>query len=219
MPEPRPPSVPDALSPADSSSLSDDREWRDQEISGDFSGQSASGLEIDRCRISSAVLVGAEIEELHVTDTVIEDTDLSGALLAGASFRRVELTGCRLSGIDLGGARFEDVRFSRCRLDGANLRMMKAARFWVEGCDLFDADLYEARLPEATLFDCDLTRSRMDRADLTSARLHGSRLEDVTGNAHLTGAVIDTMQLVPLGQWLVLTAGIVVDDERARPAQ
>ena len=111
----------------------------------------------------------ADLTGADLTDAVLRDADLTGAVLTDA-----DLTGAVLRGADLTGAVLTDAD-----LTGAVLR----------GADLRRADLTDADLTDAVLRDADLTGADLRRADLTDADLTGADLTDavywnVVGNRH-----------------------------------
>jgi uncharacterized protein YjbI with pentapeptide repeats len=179
-------------------------------VTGDLADAVADGLHVRGSRLEGLVLAGAEIERFRADDVVLDTCDLSGAVLAEASLRRVLFRGCRMRGVVLAGGRLEDVRFEACQLDEASLRMVWGARVELDGCSLVGADLYEAVFPGVSFDRCDLTGASVDHADLRDARLHGSNLLDLRGRAVLDGAAVDATQLVPFALWQCAALGVRV---------
>jgi len=197
----------------DRTELSDDDEWSEVEVRGDFSGQSACDVEVHDARFNGARFIGTELERLHLTDVIIEGCDWSGALMEAADFTRVAFRDCRMSGTVLMRARLRDVTFERCRLDGANLRMLEGERVRFVESMMSGADLYGVRLPSTRFLSCDMQGIELTNAVVKGARFHGSTLDGITGGLALSGIVIDSTQLLPVAQLVLGALGIVVDDD------
>ena len=208
------PQFPADVEDAPDDPLVDDLEWHQVCVRGDFNGQIAGNVEIMESRLVGARLVGVEVERLRVTDTVVEDSDLSGAVLMDAALTRVELRNCRMSGLVVAGARLRDVRFVDCKLDDANFRMTTSERVEFDRTILRTADFYAAKLRSARFFGCDLALAQFSKADLRGARLHGSALADVLGAESFAGVVVEAGQVLPLAWRLFAALGITVDDDR-----
>jgi len=190
----------------------DDLIWEHVELTGDVEGSGASDVEIAESRLTAARLTGVEVGRFRLVDCVVEDCDLSGAMLVDASLERVELVECRLTGAVLIGARLRDVSFTRCKLDGVALRNATGHRVRFEDCVLSAADLFGAKLTAARFYDCDLSGADVSEASLTGARFHGSRLDDLRGALGLRGATIDPAQVLTLALPLCTALGIGVAD-------
>jgi uncharacterized protein YjbI with pentapeptide repeats len=194
--------------------LADGLEWHQVRVRGDFSGQTARAVEVTESRLVGSRLVGVEVERLRIADTVVEDCDLSGAVLVDAVLTRVELRSCRMSGLVAAGAHLRDVRFLECKLDDANFRMTTSERVEFDRTILRTADFYAAKLRSARFSSCDLALAQFSKADLRGARLHGSALADVLGADSFAGVVVETGQVLPLALRLFAALGITVDDDR-----
>ncbi len=183
-------------------------------ITGEYHGQSGSGMDFDECRITAASFSGAALPRLRLTDVEIAGTDFSGADLEGASLTRVVFRDCRLSALQLQQSHLRDVAFSGCKIDGANLRMLQAERILFLDSDLREADFYGANLVSGRFFDCDLRAAAFSQAVLPDARFHGSTLDDLEGAEYLRNIVIDSSQVIPLATPVFRALGIRIDDER-----
>ena len=194
--------------------LGDEVEWSEVEVTGDFTGTTATAVVVSAARLASVRLAGATLERVRMTDVVADGCDFSGALLDEAHLTRVEFRRCRMSGVVMTRGRLRDVRFVGCRADDANLRMTAGERVHLEDVVLRGADFGSVKWSGARFFDCDLTGASFTKADLAGARLHGSRLDEVRGGAGLKGVVIDGAQVVPLAEAVFRALGIAVDGER-----
>jgi uncharacterized protein YjbI with pentapeptide repeats len=132
-------------------SLEDEATWDGVNVAGSFAGETASLVDIAGCRLIGAVFTGAEIDRLRLTDTLIEDCELSGVVLSRLAAIRVEFRRCRLSSLVATSADMKDVHFTDCKLDEANFRMTAWARSAFESCLLTDADFGSAKFGDVRL--------------------------------------------------------------------
>ena len=104
-----------------------------------------------------ATTSAAQLDRLRWTDVVIENCELSGAVLADVSLTRVEFRRCQMATLQLPAQRLRDVRFINCKLDEANFRTATGERVQFDETQLVAADFYEAKIRSARFFDCNLT--------------------------------------------------------------
>lgn len=171
------------------------------------------GVEIARSRLTGLRLTGLELAGWRLLDVVLDDCELSGAVLTDARFERVVLTRCRMSGVVAAELRAEDVRFEGCKMDEAWLRAAVLDRCEVVDCDLRGSDLYGARITRSAFRRCDLSEVEVTAAEMEAVSLHGSTVDRLKGAASLRGLTIGSDQLVPLALPILAAQGIVVDDE------
>lgn len=208
------PIVPADLEELELDGLQDFDGWSERAVRGSAVAADAEHVTGARCTITGVRFTAASLRKAELTDVVVIDCDLSGAVLEELSLNRVAFTGCRLSGADLGGASLIDVSFTDCQMDEAALRMVRAERLVVTGCAASGLDLYRAAVVGSRWHDTDLTGADLSGARLAGARLHGSTLIDVRGAKALDGAVIDPDQAFVVGMALIADAHIDIDDER-----
>ena len=77
---PSEPRLPDHLEAKTVGCLSEEDSFSECILGGSFLDQSASHVEIRRCRIFNAELTSSQLPFLHLTDDVVENCDLSGAV-------------------------------------------------------------------------------------------------------------------------------------------
>jgi Pentapeptide repeats (8 copies) len=130
-------------------------------------------LELDRLRLSDAVLRGA----------LIRRTDFRCAGLRHADLRHAHMEGAILEGARLRGARLE-----YADLQGANLRWASLAEAHLEGASLTDAVLDHAKLLKAMVS----LETSVENASFKDAHLAGLR-----GELHLTGKQLEQAHCRP----------------------
>jgi uncharacterized protein YjbI with pentapeptide repeats len=211
---PSPPRVPESLDFYADGPLSDDRTISRSLIGGDFSAQTAVGVTLEQCRVADAQFTGASLERLRLTDVVVEGSDLSGADFDEASLLRVEFRDCRMSGALFTRARLGEVTMTRCRLDGASFRMSETRSVEFDAGDLRAADFYASKLVQTRIFDGDLTGAEFSKASAPGLRLHGSTLLDLRGGEYLSGAVIESSQVLAVAVGVLSALRIEIDDDR-----
>jgi uncharacterized protein YjbI with pentapeptide repeats len=195
--------------------LSDEASWDGIKVTGSFAGQTAAHVDVAGCSLNGVALTGTEIDRLRLVDSVVEDSELSGAVLTRLSVVRVEFRRCRLSSLTATDATFKDVRFIDCKLDQANFRMTTWERSSLEGCILADADFGTANLEGTRLHTCDLTGADFSAARMDGVSLHGSTLERVRGGESFRGVHIGTDQVLPLAFSVFSALSIRIDDDPA----
>lgn len=105
-----------------------------------------------------------------------------------------------------------------CKLDSVNFRMSKLTDVVFEDCVLRDVDfgaakLTRARFPGSTLLNADFTRVACKDVDLRGARLGSGSVPGIkAGYDALSGARIDSLQLMTLAPFLAHQLGITVAD-------
>jgi hypothetical protein len=121
----------------------------------------------------------------------LSNTDIRGAVLAGANLQGAILSKANLQGTYLKDANLQEVNFN-----GANLQetdLFKANLKWskLKGANLKRASFVLANLQEAYLFGANLERACLWSANLQGANLFETNLEE----AHLSGANLQGTQL------------------------
>ena len=208
--EPAPPRLPEQLTSVPPT-LADEAVWDGHEVAGTFAGAIAAHVDVVGCRLTGVALTGAEIDRLRLIDTILEDCELSGAVLTRSVLNRVEFRRCRCSGLVASGAELTDTRFVDCKLDDANFRMTAWKRSLLDGCLMTGADFREARLATTRFDACDLSRVDFTKASLPGVSLAGSTLVDLRGAGSLKGVLITGDQVVPLALAMFATMGIRID--------
>jgi uncharacterized protein YjbI with pentapeptide repeats len=125
--------------------------------------------------LTGAMLPGAKLQSIDLTEAQLEKAnftgaDLSGAFLKGARMQNILLEDAVVKGTDLQGADLTDAFARRANLDGANLS--KAT--------LTNAYLVEANLSNANLQDADLRSADLSGAIFNNTSLNGARYNKVT---------------------------------------
>jgi len=210
----RAPLVAGELDPLELDGLEDHDGWSEVAVTGSAVAADAEHVSFARSTITGMRLTAARLRRLELTDVVLTDCDLAGAVLEELSLDRVAFVGCRLTEADLGGATLVDVSFNGCQLDGAALRLVRTERLAVHGGTAVGVDLYQAWANGSRWHDVDLTGADLSGAHLERARLQGSTLADVRGAKALAGSVIDHEQVFSAGLALIADAAITVDEHR-----
>lgn len=195
----------------------DDLSWEGLDVIDLELPATLDDLQVEGCVLRDVRFTGCQIERFSATDTVLEDCELSGALLDGGRLHRVEFRRCRMSGVILTGLAATEVRWVACRANDANLRAAKLDHVELTDCDLVGADFYAATLTSSRLLGCDLTGAEFSKAKLNAVALHRSTLHDLRGAAGLSGAVIHSHQMIPLAAAALSALGIKIDDDYLDP--
>lgn len=172
----------------------------------------ARDVEMVRSRLTGVALTGAEFERLAIVDCVLENCELSGALLVDCTLVRVQFHNCRMSGLQAGGLAARDVVMSGCRIDGSNFGLSKLTGVQFDECDLKESDFGGAQMEKVEMFDCRLDGSEVSNAKVLSLALNGSSIEGLRGASSLRNTTISSDQLLPLAAPILRSMKIVVDD-------
>jgi uncharacterized protein YjbI with pentapeptide repeats len=148
----------------------------------DFSGQKASGVRIDQCRLARVDLGGAEL-----TAATFQDVSIGGGTWANTRtkelrLRRASFKDVRMTGADFASASVEDVAFIDCRLDLASFVSARLTRVRFERCRMEELDLSGTKLSSVAFRDCSLTGSVWADATLTNCEMRGT---DISGAVHI----------------------------------
>jgi uncharacterized protein YjbI with pentapeptide repeats len=195
------------------SELHGDVDLNDAAVSGDFSGCELIEPVFSECHFEQAMFTGGILRYARFVDCVMTNSDLSGTTLEDCSMSRVEFRSCRAPGLQAPRARFIDVGFCDCKLEGANFRMTVWERAELSGCDLREADLYEANMRGSRILNSDLTQLEFSKALLAGSRLAGSSLDGIRGAGSLRGITITSDQVIPVAMALFRSLRITVTDE------
>ena len=207
------PRLAETLAPIDGASIEEGDVLEGVLWTGDGLEPSTREIQVVGSRLCGVRLTGAEIEELTLLDTIVEDCELSGAVVSGWRCERVVFSDCRMTGIVAADMRARHVRFSNCQLDGAWLRSASFDHCELVDCDLTNADLYGARLVASRLVRCRLDGAELSGVEADELALHGSSLNGAKGIASLQKLIIGTDQVMELAIPLLAARGIRIDDD------
>jgi uncharacterized protein YjbI with pentapeptide repeats len=141
------------------------------------------GADFTKAKMSEATLA-TDVTASNFRLTVLNDSDLTKAALAGADFsesflRRADFTGTNPERTDFRGATLQNIRTSKstfeyCGFVNADLRGVDFG-----DCRVIDCDFVDARLEGADFSGADLSEN-----DLTSAHMSGADFSGVDVEAH-----------------------------------
>ncbi|MEV4230107.1 pentapeptide repeat-containing protein [Streptomyces bobili] len=179
----------------------------------DLSGQDGGGARFMDCALSACVLDGTRLHHARLLDSVLTGIRGVGTNLAESTLRDVELIDARLGGTQLHGAVLERVLIRGGKIDYLNLRQARLRDVVFQGCVLVEPDFGGARLERVEFVDCALKSADFTAATLTDADLRGATELGIAGGLdRLSGAVINTGQLLDLAPILAAELGIRVED-------
>jgi uncharacterized protein YjbI with pentapeptide repeats len=183
----------------------------------------ARGADFTRCGLfgglileadfTGAILRSARFTKSQFVNGVLDEADLSAAMIDNAQFMRVSLERVDFSGASLEATCFMDVpmtaaRFRQARLSRCLFIKARAAGADFEAADLQrttflgQADLTKARFALATGADCAFQEAKLSGADFAGARFDRATFQksDLSGaslaRASLRGAVLSGATLV-----------------------
>ncbi|MGH3872903.1 MAG: pentapeptide repeat-containing protein [Pseudonocardiaceae bacterium] len=155
-------------------------------------------------------LSGSCLGPVTLTDTTLEDVDLSNASVGLVIARRVEMLRCRAIGLRLSIELANDLYVEGCQLDFASINIEKVkgiAAF--NGCS-FRETAISGCLSDVVFRDCDFADTEFEAANAKGCDLQTSRLAGVRGLLSLRGALITAEQAVSVAPRLAAEVGLVV---------
>ncbi|HVQ98818.1 MAG TPA: hypothetical protein VMS16_08455 [Mycobacterium sp.] len=157
-------------------------------------------------------LSGSCLGPVTLTDTALEDVDLSNASVQRVTARRVDMLRCRAIGLRLSIEQASDLYVEGCRLDFAAIHIEKVkgiAAF--AGCS-FRETVISGCLSNVVFLDCDFADTEFEPANAKGCDLRMSRLVGARGLLGLRGALITTEQAASVADRLATEAGLIVRD-------
>ncbi len=179
----------------------------------DISGLQTRGVEASELKLEKVNFSQAKLDKSDFTDVQLSGCELAATTFADSGWRRVLVEKSRCSGIQLQNTFLKDVTFVGCKLNMANFRFAKLINVCFKDCDLEEADFYMAELTNVSFEACTLNKLEFSSSTLKKVDLRTSVITDVTGIRNLSGAIIDSTQLIALAPTLAQGLGIQVKDE------
>jgi uncharacterized protein YjbI with pentapeptide repeats len=171
-------------------------EWRKQDLVKRATYYTENSLDLKGIRQFATHFVGALLDDVDLSDSVLAHVDLSGGSFSDSLLIKADLRDANLSHTDLHRAVLTGANLEDARLVGADLHSA-----CLEGVILKDADLTDANLLHVSLVKADLQRANLGHTDLREAVLTGANLEDARlvgadlHGAHLDGVILEHADL------------------------
>lgn len=184
-----------------------------------FADPDAGGARFTECAFTDgAGFDGGQLRRCRFSDVWFAQVRFVAVDLAESSLTDVWLRGCVFAGVQAFSMIGRRLLVRGCKLDSVNFRMSKLTDVTFEDCVLRDADFASAKLtrvrfPGCTLAGADFTKATCQDVDLRGARLGTDTVPGIkAGYDALSGARIDSLQLVTLAPHLAHHLGITVAD-------
>ncbi len=154
-------------------------------------GQDLSGADLRDTNLTEANLEGA-----NLSGAMLDDSDLSQAILRSATMHNASCTRTNLTGADLTQADMTESQFRDAVLDGVNAAKANFSRSVFQNGSMKKIQADNAVLRECQINHTDMSHARFVGADFSSARLVRVNLEYASLPGCLVrNAVFDTPQL------------------------
>ncbi|MBT0770111.1 pentapeptide repeat-containing protein [Kineosporia sp. J2-2] len=200
-----------AVSPADD--LDDEKTLRALIYQGsDFAGRSVYGCDVEESRLEAVRLGDVELDQVIISDTVLERSDLANARCRGVSLLQVLLDACRLTGSSWSDGLFRDVTLTDCRADLTRFRQGKLRSVAFTDCNLRGADFQWAEFSHVEFTRCDLSAAQFANARMSGVMFTDCTLDGVGGVTGLRGATVQARDLIGLAPSLAHELGIGIED-------
>jgi uncharacterized protein YjbI with pentapeptide repeats len=178
----------------------------------DFSGQSASDVRLEQCRLAHVDLTSTDLSRALLRDAVIVAGSWANVRTQEMRLRRVAFKGVRMTGANLSSASLEDVSFSDCRIDLGSFRFAKLTRVCFQRCRLDEIDFCGAELLSVTFIDCALIKAMWADATLTRCEMRGSDISGAGNPERLRGVRMPWADVLASAGELAAAAGVEIVD-------
>jgi uncharacterized protein YjbI with pentapeptide repeats len=176
----------------------------------DLSGQVGSQSRVLDCRLERCRLDDVQLRRARLGDSVLADSASVALDVADSSWRDCVISGGRYGALTAHGASLVRVRFAGCRMDYVNLRGATLVDVAFEDCRIGEVDCGQAELTRVGFDGCQIDELGVSGATLAEVDLSRAALAQVSGLAHLGGAVINEGQLADLAPSFAAHLGIRV---------
>lgn len=163
----------------------------------------AERLELKQCLLKQAAIRESKLARPDWSEVVLEDCDLSGAVLRDGSLYKVTLRRCKLVGTDLSGTFLREVMLEDCVCRYANLSFGQWRDVIMQGCDFSQASMDGVQHKNWTITDCNLrqanlSQTALEKIDFSTSEIGGIVLQ----GEELHGAVVSEWQAPELLRFL-----------------
>lgn len=181
-------------------------------ISGIAEDLHVSNLIAEASQLARMGLRNSRIDQPDFRDVELTNCDLSNAAWSGWSGQRVALTECRMTGFASPEGRLGDVSFKDCRMDLCSFRFGKLESVLFSNCDLKGADFFACTLKSVAFENCDLTDATFERCEMAQVDFRSSNIAGLRTVDGLSGAILDTGQMLDLAPRMAVALSITVRD-------
>ncbi len=178
-----------------------------------FEDFTAANSDLRECAVTGVTFSNGNFDRTRFTDVWLRRTRWVGTSLAESNWAQAAVLESFLAGTEAYGATLRQVTFQECKIDTLNLRGATLRDVVFDRCDLREIDFGGATLTGVTFPGSALRQARFDRATLARVDLRGATVLDVaSGYDSMSGATIDSGQLIALAPALAASLGIEVAD-------
>ena len=177
--------------------------YRNQLLEG-FDG---SGIEFKNCVFHGCQFSQCCLDNLSLTDVLLENCSFSACHLQDLAACRVTLRGCKLMGVGMTHSLLRDVSFLGCNLRYAAMGGSRLKAVLFDGCSLQESDCSEWRWKDTAFSDCDLRKAQLLHTSLNGMDLRSCELDSFRlAPQDLKGAIVTPEQAMMLAGFL----GVVI---------
>jgi uncharacterized protein YjbI with pentapeptide repeats len=175
-----------------------------------FDDAAAGGCHFLDCEFAGGSFGAGRLRKSRFTDVGMVQVRFVATDLAETGWQDTTLTGCALAGVQAFSAALRRVTFRGAKLDSVNFRSAAFTDVAFEDCVLRDVDFGGATLQRVSFAGCTLAEVDFTNVSCTKVDLRGASLGITAGYGSLSGATIDSVQLVALAPYLARHLGLVV---------
>ena len=157
----------------------------------DLSNTELEGIDFNRKYFIKTDLRGANLRGVNLRGAILEDVNLSNAVLSEADLSGARLDNVSLSNAYLDGTNFESSQINRSDLSGAYLCKTHLSRSNLVGCRIYGIAAWDVELEKATQKDLIITN--IDEPEITVDNLEVAQFIYLLLNNQKIRQVIDTI--------------------------
>jgi uncharacterized protein YjbI with pentapeptide repeats len=177
-----------------------------------LSDRSAGGCRFVDCGFTRMVFEDVRLRRSRFSSSAFGESRLVSADLSETGWTDVTLTGCVLAGVQAFSSSLRRVTFENCKLDSVNLRDATLIDVRFSDCVMRSVEFGSARLTRVSFAGSTLSGADFTKVTCKDVDLRGASLEISAGYESLSGATIDSVQLISLAPYLARHLGIRVAD-------
>lgn len=183
------------------------------EFSGvDISGRDAARAILSECRLTRVSAAGTVFKHARFVDVEASGLTAHELDLSGATLRGLSLVGSRIGALEAYDGDWSSVSFGESKFEWINLRGSRVQDLEFRDCVIGELDLTGASAKRVAFADCRVDSLTLRGATLRDVDLRGADSGDVVPFSGLSGATLDTGQLIGLLGGIAAELGINLAD-------
>ena len=178
----------------------------------DLSGTDLTGATFAECALEDVTAHTTILQHARLLETRIERLHAPVLDATRSTWRDVELSGSRIGALDIYDAEIRSTRLTGTKIDWINLRSSRIEDVLFEDCTIEELDLGGVTASRVAFVNCRAGSLALAHAHLTDVDLRGLEIGALGNLEGLSGATLDTRQVIDLAPAFAAHLGIRVED-------